>query len=65
MVKKKNHKKIICRDVQYSFCKDHSSLRRRGFSEAIILKHLPAPRSESAGSCVHQEGNVQAHICHD
>lgn len=51
---------ITLQDVQ-----DHSSLRRWGFSEAIILKHLPAPRSESAGSCVHQEGNVQAHICHD
>lgn len=41
----------MSREDQYSFCKDHFSLRRLGFSEAAILKHLPPP----------QQGPTRAH----
>lgn len=34
----------MSREDQYSFCKDYSSLRRLGFGEAAILKHLPPPQ---------------------
>lgn len=37
----KEIRNIMSREDQYSFCKDHFSLRRLGFSEAAILKHLP------------------------
>lgn len=65
---KKKLRNIMSREDQYSFCKDHSSLRRLGFSKAAILKHV----STSSGSHLsllddvwHQGGNFQAHICHN
>lgn len=59
----------MSREVQYSFCKDHFSLRRLGFSEAVVLKRLPPPRQGPRLSLLadawHQGGNFHTHICHN
>lgn len=58
----------MSREVQYSFCKVHFSLRRLGFNEAVIMKHLPPPWQGPCLSLVgdvwHQGGNSQTHIHH-
>ena len=59
----------MSREVPYSFCKDLFSLRRLGFSEVVILKHLPPPRQgpplSLLGDVWHQGGNFQTHIHHN